>query len=491
MGLSTALNIAQASVAAVSAEATVVSRNIAGVNATGTFNEKDATVVTALGGGVQVTGVTRVQNQPLFDGLLAATASSATQTAIGTGLTDLAQTVGSPGDGTSPADQLGNFVDALQAYEATPSDSSLASAAVTAAGSLAQTLNTATATVQQVREQADAGMATSVSTINSLLSQYQSVNNQIVTGTATGADVTDLEDTRDTILTQLSQQIGISTTTGAENSESIYTDGGLPLFQGGVAASVTFQPTATFSPSVTGNAVLVDGVPITGSSATMPIQSGTLAGLATLRDSTAVTYQNQLDQIANGLISATAETFPSGGSTTTAPGLFTFAGSTGAMPTSAAGLAGEIEINPLVDPSQGGNPELVANGINTNFNTGNDASFSTQLQNLLTSLQANQTFGSSSDLGTTNSLSGFAAASVSWLDAQQQNNSNESGFQSTLLNSTTSALSNATGVSLDNEMSKMLELEQSYSGSAQLMSTINQMFSSLITAVTAINGTAG
>jgi len=113
------------------------------------------------------------------------------------------------------------------------------------------------------------------------------------------------------------------------------------------------------------------------------------------------------------------------------------------------------------------------------------------LQSLLTNLQANQTFNASGALGTVNTVSGFAAASVSWLDAQQQNNSNESGFQSTLLNSTTSALSNATGVSLDNEMSKMLELEQSYSGSAQLMSTINQMFSSLMTAVTAIAGNAG
>jgi flagellar hook-associated protein 1 FlgK len=491
MGLTAALNIAQASIAAVSAEATVTSRNIAGVNATGTFNEKQATVVTSLGGGVQVTGVTRLQNQPLFDGMLAATASSATQTAIGSGLTSLAQTVGNPGDGTSPAAQLSDFIDALQTSEVTPSDASLATATVTAASSLATTLNTATATVQQAREQADASMETSVSTINSLLGQFQSVNNQIVTGTATGADVTDLEDTRDTILTQLSQQIGISTTAGADNDMSIYTDSGVTLFQGGIPASVTFQPTSAFTSGVTGNAVLVDGVPITGSSATMPIQSGTLAGLATIRDTTAVTYQNQLDQIANGLITATAETFPSGGSTTTAPGLFTFAGSTGAMPTSAAGLAGQIEVNPLVDPSQGGNPELVANGINTNFNTENDASFSTQLQSLLTSLQANQTFNSSSGLNTTNSLSGFAAASVSWIGAQQQTNSNESGFQSTLLNSTTTALSNATGVSLDNEMSKMLELEQSYSGSAQLMSTINQMFSSLITAVTAINGAAG
>ena len=497
MGLSTALSVAQSSIAAVSAEAAVVSRNIGGVNSTGTYNEKTANVETTLDGGVQVVSVTRAQNQALFDGMLAATASSATQTALASGLTTLQETVGDTSSSTSPAAQLSNFIDALQSYEASPSDSSLATAAVTAASSLATTLNTATATVQRVRETADAGMANSVSTINNLLSQFQSVNSQIVSGTASGADVTDLEDTRDTILTQLSQQIGISTTTGANGDMSIYTDSGVTLFQGGTASSVTFQPTATYTAGTTGSAVYIDGIPVTGSSATMPIQSGTLAGLATLRDSTAVTYQNQLDQIANGLISATSETYTPTGSAVpvTSAGLFTDAGSS-AMPTSATGLAGQIQVNAAVDPTQGGNPILLGNGINTDFNAAanggtDDASYSAQLENLLTSLQAYQTFGSSGQLDTTNTLSGYAAASVSWLEAQQQTVSNESGYQSTLLASTTSALSNATGVSLDNEMSKMLDLEQSYSASAQLMSSINTMFSSLITAVTAINGTIG
>jgi len=490
MGLTTATSIAQSSLAAISAEAAVLSRNIAGVNSTGTYSEKTPNLETTVDGGVQLVSISRAQNQALFDSVLSATSASATQSALSGGLTTLQGTVGDPGSNTSPADQLSNFIDALQSFETTPSDQALASGVVTAAGNLVTTLNTAASTVQQVREQADAGMASSVATINNLLSQFQSVNSQIVQGTATGGDVTDLEDTRDTILTQLSQQVGISTTSGPNNSMSIYTDSGVTLFQSGIASSVTFQPTSTYTAGTTGNAVYIDGVAVTGSSAVMPIQSGTLAGLATLRDSTTVTYQNQLDQIANGLISATAETFNSGGGTITAPGLFTYTGATG-MPTSATGLAGLIEVNPAVDPNQGGNPDLVRDGINTNFNTGNDASYSTQLQNLLTSLQANQTFSASGGIESSGSLSSYTQASVGWLEAQQQNVSNESSYQSTLLTSTTSALSNATGVNLDNEMSKMLDLEQSYSSSAQLMTAINSMFTSLITAVTAINGSAG
>jgi flagellar hook-associated protein 1 len=496
IALTSAGAVAQSSLAAVSAEAAVVSRNIAGVNATGTYNEKTANLVTSLNGGVQVASITRAQNQALFDGVLSATSASATQTAISSGLATLQLTVGYTNSDTSPASQLSDFIDALQTYEATPSSTSLAASTVTAAQNLANTLNSATTSVEQVREQADAGIAASVGTINSLLSQFQSVNAQIVQGTAVNADVTDLEDTRDTILTQLSQQIGISTTAAPQNGISIYTDSGITLFQGGTARSVTFQPTGTFVSGTQGNAVFIDGVPATGSSATTPLQSGTLAGLATLRDSTAVTYQNQLDQVANGLINATSETFtPAGGTTSvTAPGLFTFAGASGtppALPTSATGLGGLIEVNPAVDPNQNGNPDLIRDGINTTFNPGGDASFAGQLENLLTNLNANQTFSSSGQIATSNTLSGYAADSVSWLEAQRQQNSNESSFQSTLLTSTTSALSNATGVSLDNELSKMLDLEQSYSASAQLMSTVNSMFTSLLTAVQTITGNAG
>ena len=497
MGLSTAFSIGQSSLAAVALEANTVSRNIAGTNVSGIFSDKNANLTTLPGGGVQVVSITNSQNQALFDGLLSATSANAAQNAIAGGLSTLQETVGDTNSDTSPASQISDFIDALQTYEATPSNSSLGSQVVTAAQNLTATLNTATTTVQQVREQADQGMTSAVATINSLLAQFQTVNTQISVGTAANADITDLEDTRSNILSQLSQQIGISTVSGPQNTMSVYTDSGVALFQGGTASSVTFQPTGTYTSGTTGNAVFVDGVPITGTSSPMPLQSGAIAGLATLRDDTAVTYQNQLDQIANSLINATSENFISAGNAT-APGLFTFTGSTGtppSMPASATGLAGLIEVNPAVDPSQGGNPSLIRDGINFDFNAAanggvDDASFSTQLQNLLNNMNANQTFSASGGIATSNTISGYASASVSWLEAQRQNSSNETTFQSTLLANTTSAFTNATGVSLDSELSKMLDLEQSYSASAQLMTTVNQMFTSLITSVQTAVGNA-
>ena len=131
---------------------------------------------------------------------------------------------------------------------------------------------------------------------------------------------------------------------------------------------------------------------------------------------------------------------------------------------------------PLIS-SQGGNPDNLANGINFSFNTSDQGSFNTQLQQYLTNLSASQTFSSAGQIGTSNTLEGYATASVSWLNAEQQNVSSESAFQSTLLSTSTTALSNSTGVNLDDEMSQMLDLENSYSASAKLLTTINNMFS--------------
>ena len=225
---------------------------------------------------------------------------------------------------------------------------------MSAASDLSSSLNSASATVQQVRETADQNMASSVGTINSLLNQFTAANNAVVTGLQTGANVSSAEDTRDLIVTQLAQQVGVSTTVAANGSESIYTDSGVTLFQD-TPRTVSFTATPTLVDGANGGAVTVDGVPITGANSPMPIQSGALAGYAAIRDTLAPEYQAQLDQIAGGLINAFGESDQSATPTLPSlPGLFTTPGETSLPSMSATtGLAAAIEVNPNVDPSRG------------------------------------------------------------------------------------------------------------------------------------------
>jgi flagellar hook-associated protein 1 len=499
MSLSAAFNIISSSFAANSAQTGVVSNNIANVNTPG-YSRQIANLVTNSYGGADVVSVTREANAALAEQVSTSTAQAAAQQAIADGLATLAQTVsdsssasttsGADQNGASPSAMLANLQSALTTYETSPSSSSAADAAVTAAQNLAASLNSGSAGVASVREQADQDMASSVATINSLLSQFTAANNAVVTGLQAGTSVASLEDQRDSIVTQLSQQIGVSTITAGNGSMSIYTDSGVTLFQD-TRRTVSFTPTPTLVDGQSGSSVTVDGVPITGPNSPMPIQSGALAGYAALRDTLAPQYQAQLDQIAGGLINAFAESDQSTPPTLPSlPGLFTTPGAM-SLPSSSAttGLAAAIEVNPNVDPSQGGDPTLLRDGGISDpgnpaytYNSTGAASYTGRLQQLVGAIGATQSFDPSAGLGSSASLSDYANASVSWLQAENSQANTASSYQGALATQATSALSNATGVNLDAEMTNMLNLENSYASSAKLLTTVNSMFSALLDA---------
>ncbi len=500
LNLSAAFSLINSAFATNAAQSAVVARNVSNVDVTG-YSREVANLVTNGMGGADVQSVTRVANTALADQVLTSTSAAASEQAVSDGLSTLAQTVndsassssvsGASSNGQSPSAMLANLQNALQTYEASPSDESLGQAVVTAADNLASSLNSASTTVAQVREQADANMATSVAQINSLLGQFQTANAQVVAGLNTNANVASAADQRDQILTQLSQQIGVSTTTNPDGSMSIYTDSGVTLFQG-TPRALSFTPSSTLAAGVSGSPVTVDGVPITGPSAPMAIQSGALAGLATLRDNIAPQYQAQLDQIAGGLIQTFSESDQSATPTQpSVPGLFTFPGATG-LPSlgSASGLAAEIEVNPNVDPAQGDNVNLIRDGgISSNgaapyvYNTTGATDYTGRIQMLIDGIGAVQSFDPAAGLGASASLSDYANASVSWLQGQNQQASNQASYQQALASQASSALSSATGVNLDQELNNMLNVENSYQTTAKLLTTANDMFQALLNGV--------
>ncbi len=496
MGLTNAWNVATTSLATNAGLTSIVSRNISNAqNSTGYVSAKVANLVTGSGGAAIIQSIGDLTNATLFNAMLSSASANAAAQALSNGVQQLQQTVADATTTTdsttaanSPSSLLQALATALQTYSAAPNNSSAASAVFSAAESLASGLNSASATVQTVRETADQDMANSVATINSLLSQFQQVNRTIVNGTATGADISDALDQRGTILQSLSQQIGITTTTSSNGSMSIYTDSGATLFDTS-ARAVAMTPTTTYTASTVGAAVTVDGVPVTGANATMPIQSGALAGLANLRDNVATQYQSQLDSIAGGLINAFAETGQTAAASGSAlPGLFTTFGAT-SVPGSTLipGLAGSITVSSAVNPALGGNLNLIRDGgVNGSAyvqNSTGAAGFTTLIANDISALSATQSFPSGTGLSNSESLTSYTADSASWLDAEYQTASNNATYQSTLSTQASQTLSNATGVNIDSQMSQMLDLENSYQASAKLISTISTMFNSLLQAV--------
>lgn len=488
MGLSSTLNIAQSALNTNAALTTLLSRNVAGVNDPA-YTRKTANLTTDLSGAAILVSISRESDDTLFGHVLTANSDAAATQALSDGLDRIETTVNLTASAattspttTSPAALLGKFTSALESYESTPDNTAAGQGAVTAANALAASLKAASSTVQGVRAQADSDMAAAVGDVNSLLAQFQTVNDAIVRASGSTDDITDQLDARDKILGALSKDMGITTVSGPKGGMSLYTDGGATLFQGS-ARTVTFTPTPIYTAGTVGGTVSVDGVPVTGSSSVMPLKSGKIAGLATLRDQTAVGYQDQLDQIAGGLVDAFTETKPDG--TGAVQGLFTGI----ASGTGVTGLAASISVNANADPSRGGSVTRLRDGgigspgvADYNTNTTGAAAYSAHLTGLVTSLTANRTFSSTSGGVPQGSVADYAASSVSWLEVTRQNASDDANDKGTVATQTAAGLSSETGVNLDDQLSKMLDLEHSYQASAELISTVNNMFSALFSA---------
>jgi flagellar hook-associated protein 1 FlgK len=487
MTLSIGLHAALSGLSVTADQTAVVSRNVVRAGEPHA-SRKTANLVTLPGGGVKLASITRASNAALFDKMLVAASDAGTQQALLDALNKLDQTINDPELDSSPAALVAKLEEALQTYATAPQDSVVARTAVAAARDLVQGLNDATSLVQQTRAAADADMAASVDRINTLLAQFEAVNGEIVGGTRRGDDVTDQLDQRDQILASLAEEIGIRTVRRTDDDMAIYTDSGLTLFEGR-PRTVTFDRTLSFAPATVGNAVYVDGVPVTSAQGSLVAKTGRLAGLAAVRDSVAVTYQSQLDEIARGLIGIFAESDQSATPTLPdVPGLFTYPGAP-AMPASGTilvGLAGSIMVNSAADPTQGGDANLLRDGGMSGpayiYNQTGGAAYSARLQQLLDGLNAQQPFDPAAQAAPSATIAGFASSSAAWLEQTRTNASDDASYHNALLQRSSEALSNATGVNLDEEMTLLLELERSYQASTRLISTIDSMLGALLQA---------
>lgn len=489
MTLTNASIIAGQSLGTISSQISVVSRNISNAGRPG-VNAKYSQIATAPNGSAEFLGVGRMANVALFRSMLSATAAQGSAAQISDALDqiDRALNLSNPAQSRSPASMITRLTTALQNYSAAPDNETAAELALAAARDVVASLNDATKTTQGIRRQADEDIASSVKDVNDILAKFSALNREIVEGTAAGADITDQLDQRDALLTQLSNEIGVTTVTRPNNDMVIYTDSGVTLFET-TPRSVTFQPTPTLTAGVEGAAVYIDGVQVTGADSPLALKSGAINGFAQVRDVTAPQFQKQLDEIARGLVAAFAETDQTGGGGAPLPGLFTYPGATGAPEsTLIPGLAGQITINANVDPDKGGVvSRLRDGGISGNpdyvYNKSGGAAYPERLLQLVNAPSTQQGFDPGAGLGASGSLNAIAAGSIGWLGAQRAQAEKNVTYQDAMVAQTTQALSNATGVNLDDQMSQMLALENSYQASAKLLETINAMFDTLFAAV--------
>lgn len=481
MSLTAALNIAQNSLLNTQRQTSVLSRNIA--NSENPDYARRTAVLSSLAPGAQIASITRATNASLFKQSIKALSAWTGQSTLMDGLDSLNTSVNGVDNQGSAAVLMGKLQEALQLYSATPSNRVLAENAVESARQVVRSLNDGTSALQRYRADLDGQIAAAVGELNGYLADFRKVNDEVVAGTLGGRDILDALDRRDALLKKISEYVPISTITRANNDMMLVTGDGSTLFETG-PRHVAFEGTPAYGPATVGDNIRIDGVPLFRASGANTSASGKLGALVQLRDTYAAGSQAQLDEIARGLIAAFSETDP-GNPANVLPGLFTWSGAP-AMPADGAvetGLAGTIALNPLIDPFQGGNAEALRDGASFDYNPDDFASFGERLIGVISAMDQPMDLVAVDGTVSQRSLMDFSSAAIGWIEDARKTASIASENKSALMFRTAEALSNMTGVNVDEEMALMLQLEQSYAASAKMMQMIDEMLRTLMDVV--------
>lgn len=450
MALGSALSTARNSLKTSSGQINIVSQNIAGARDPN-YTRRTTHVQSGPNGTVSAI-VRRDDNPQLLNNYISKSSQAYAASALSNGANRLSGIYSANDYSNSPSRLLSDFQKSLQLYANAPGQRSTGDAAVDKAKNLVDSLNNGSKEIEKLRNDADSDIKDSVDHINDLLKQFQKVDETIANETALGRDAFDYMDQRDSILKELSQEIGITTVQHSDGTTTIYGMDGSTLYDK-TPRKITFEPSSSLPAGKTGNQVFIDGVPLGHSSFSEPYGSGNIGGLLKVRDEIAPQYQKQLDEMASALVDMFDGT----------PALFENGGDN-----SVTGMAGRISLNPIFDSkTPGGGPEH----------------FGKDIQKLVDKFDQSRVFGSDTGLEANQSIMGFAKQSQSWMEGTRSTALNSAQYQSTMYSRAAEALSNDTGVNTDDEMALMLQLEQSYSASARVISTVGKMLDDLMNAI--------
>ena len=483
MTLTSAINSAKNVFSNSGEQSAVISKNIA--NSGSESYVKRSTVIMTTQQGATVMSIDRATNSILQQQMFLASSDSSGQEALLEGLGRLQSILGGNDYELAPSTYISELFNSIQEFASKPGEMSLAQTTISAAGDVANSLNKATASIQAIRADMDADIANAVTDLNDLLVRLEQLNSRIVGQTATGADPNDALDLRDQVLSDISEIVGITVQYRANNDIVLYTADGTTLFET-IPRTVSFARTTTYDATVTGGAVYIDGTAVELGVGGDTSASGSLAGLLQLRDEIAPTFQSQIDEIARALVTVFAETDPSAFNPDM-PGLFTWSGGTTLMTgTLEPGLAGLITVNPALLSSVGGNPMLLRdggiNGAPYIHNTTPASGYTDLLNSYLDGMQADMAFDPAAQLDDNTSLMAYSTDSVGWLEEYRSNATKGSEAKTAMLLRAKDAYSSVTGVSLDEELALLLDVEQSYKAASKVLSAVDEMLQSLIAA---------
>jgi flagellar hook-associated protein 1 FlgK len=507
MSITSALSIATGGLAVVTRDLALVSQNVANANTPGYAAQTSTqTSLTAdgVGLGVHAGPAIRLIDTVLQGETFRQNATVANLQTRQTALQAIDTTQGTPGQATDLPSLLGKVQSQLSDLLNGPDNQTQQRAVVSSAADLARGINSLSTAYTGQRQAAQNDIVSAIGTLNTALSTIGSLSSQIIGLRGGGQSTADLENQRDTALQTLSQLVDVKVLNQPNGDVVLSTTGGLALPVHGTTPAL-----AASGANVQANAYYpgggIPGITLNGVDVTRQLTGGRIGSDITLRDSTLPGYQAELDEFSHDL-----------GTRFDAQGLTLFTDPTGALPPGGGtpvqsgyvGFAAIIQVNPAVQT----NPTLVRDGTTaiagsasgasafTPNPAGGPAGFTTMIDRILsyalgTEAQSGvgQPPGNTTGLGPGGTLSAPYTAPVSLSDlattmiaSQAQDSADTTNRLSTEqavqanMNSRMAALS---GVSMDTEMSHMIQLQNAYGANAKIIAAVQTLWNQLLATV--------
>ncbi|QEO16901.1 flagellar hook-associated protein FlgK [Acetobacter vaccinii] len=507
MDLQSSLSIASSGLNAIEYQYSVTSNNVANSGTSGYVSET-ATIYSSVAGGTSTgvrAGLTQLNvSKALQPALYTQNAKVAQYTALSNSLSAVSSVQGSTdstsGSTNTLSDVLGNLQSAVTTLVSTPLESAAQSSVISTAQSVTSTIKTLSDTYSSQRQTAEDTVVSTVGSINTDLTQIGLLSTQIMKLKAVGGDTAALENQRYGVMSDLSSLVSVKYTEKSNGDVTVATDDGtkLPtrpdqigLNDNTVTEATSTWPLTTSSINVSEATYYKDGdsnaqipgISIAGTDVTNHLTGGTLGANITLRDTTYPQMQAQLDSLSYTLINrfkqSGTELFTNG--TTTAQGTDATTG----VPTGLLGLASAITVNSTYtsDPSS-----LAPSGDTTALTNILSDAFGSASTNVSGTLES-----PTDNLGPTGSISTGYSGTQSLIALATSLTSNQaatiSAASSNLTSSTSvqtvlaTKVSSVSGVNVNDELAKVVALQNAFTANAKVISAVQSMFTALMDAI--------
>lgn len=396
----------------------------------------------AIGRGVDIDGVSRVQDEFILANLRSQTAQLESYRAIDSTLYEVEAILGSL-DNDHLGNALSNFFNSWNALAQPPINTTLKQDVVSTATSLVQDFHSLNNSLDDLEDNIELNIQLEISNLNILLEGVAGTNEQILSAEANGTTANDLRDQQDLLISQISE---IAEVTIYERE-----DGTKDVILAGRTMVARDSFTIFESEYVETSSGYEMSIVTQGHHQSVQLSTGKLEGLMESRDTHVADVRDRLDALAKNLIDQVNELHTQG-RTGISSGVAFFSGDS--MHT--------IEVNPALEA----NPDMVATG--TTAAEGDNA--------IAMAISELADVGGAGDM----SVGDEYRAMLTVVASKRSNYEFMLDNQQNVVATLEAKRASVSGVSLDEEGANMIKYQNSYNAAARVISVVQDMFETLL-----------